>query len=272
MAIGDSTLASGVGRVVAVGLLVVGLGTPALAQGISVAEPGRVYVAPFVGGVWFGDLAKVSGRLVPPNGDLGDPPERIVNLTLGAQAAPLAGVTAGMAATRSLDIRFSAAFATTEFDLSGVSAGDGAVEAFGTLGGLSSLAVISLRVDMLWRLIGRGRPVSPYVAVGGGAVIYHMGDPADFFNLELLTGIHLFPRTSKTSVAPAVMVGLGTDVQLDGRVGLRFEIADVLSANGLESSDFEMSPRFVGLTTAEDVVHNFMITVGVAVGLGGGAR
>ncbi len=262
----------GVGRVVALGLLVFGLRAPVLAQGIPVAEPCRMYVVPFVGGVWFGDLGEVSGRLLPPNGDLGDPPERITNLTLGAQAARLAGVTAGMAATRSLEIRFSAAFATTEFDLSGVTAADGDVEAFGTLGGLSSLDVISLRVDVLWRLIERGHPVSPYVVVGGGTVIYDLGDPADFFNLEPLTGIRLFPQTSKTSVVPAGVVGLGMDVPLSGRVGLRFEIADALSANGLESSDFEMSPRFVGLATAEDVAHNFLITVGVAVVLGGGAR
>lgn len=73
-------------------------------------------------------------------------------------------------------------------------------------------------------------------------------------------------------MVPAGVVGLGMDVPLSGRVGMRFEIAHVLSANGLESSDFEMSPRFVGRSTAEDVVHNSLVTVGVAVALGGGAR
>ncbi len=262
----------GVGRVVALGLLVFGLRAPVLAQGTPVAEPGRMYLVPFVGRVWFGDLGEVSGRLVPPNGDLGDPPERIINLTLGAQAARLAGVAAGIKATRSLEIRISAAFATTEFDLSGVTAGDGDVEAFDTLGGLSSLDVISLRFDVLWRLIERGHPMSPYVVVGGGAVIYDMGDPADFFNLEPLTGIRLFPQTSRTSVVPAVVVALGMDVPLSGRVGLRFEIAEVLSANWVESSDFEMSPRFVGLTKAKRMAHNSLVTVGFAVALGGGAR
>ena len=140
---------SGVGRVVVLGSMVLAPGVPATAQGFPCIEPCRTYLVPFVGGGWLTDLGKVEGRLLPPGGDLGDPPERIINLTVGAQAAPLVGVAAGVAVTHSLGVRLTAAFAATEFDLSGVTAGAGDVEAFSTFGGLSSLDVIRLHLDSL---------------------------------------------------------------------------------------------------------------------------
>lgn len=263
---------SGWGGIIALGLLVLAGATPATAQVPPATERARIYLVPFVGGMWLSDLGKVEGRLLPPTGDLGDPPDRITNLTVGAQPALMAGFAAGLAVTRSLEIRLTAAFAATEFDLSGVTASGGDVEVFTTFGGLSRLTVISLHADLLWRLIDRRRPVSPYVAVGAGATIYDMDDPAGFFNVEPLTGIRLLPRTPRTSVAPAGVVGLGTDLRLGERTGLRFEIADVLSSNGLSDSDFEMSARFFGLAAADDVVHNVLVTVGVALALGGGER
>ena len=199
---------------------------PARAQELSCSQMGRICLAPFVGGLWLSDLAEVQGRLVPPGGDLGDPPERIINLTVGAQAAPSVGISAGLTVTRSLDVRLTGAFASTEFDLSGVTAGADDVESVTTFGGLSRLNVISVRADLMWKFVERPGLVSPYGVLGVGVMVYDMKDPADFFNVEPLTGVRLFPRTSRTGVAPALVVGLGTDLQLSERVGLRFEITD----------------------------------------------
>ena len=99
-------------------------------------------------------------------------------------------------------------------------------------------------------------------------MVYDLEDPADFFNVEPLTGIRLFPRTSRTGVAPALVVGFGTDLRVSERVALRFEITDAVSANPLDDSDFETSARFVGLAVTEDVVHNFLVALGVAVVVG----
>ncbi len=97
-----------------------------------------------------------------------------------------------------------------------------------------------------------------------GAAIYAMSDPADFFNVEPLTGVQLFPVESRTSVRAAGTIGAGADTMVGKRVSPRLEVSGLIGANPVSNLDFEPSAGFVGVAVAKGVVHNLEVVFGVS--------
>lgn len=250
-------------------LLVLGAPSGSAAQGIAGGLTGEstLDVWIFGGAMETLEVDAYRGQIIPASAPTSV--DRVVNLSVGARAAPTFGIAIGWAVSPHLDVRVTGTRARKGLDLTGVIAEtDASVPAVSTVGELAEMQVFVVHADLLWRLASRESTLSPYLFGGIGLDHSSFDDLSHASFLTPVTG--LVPRTGAPGVqggfSPAGAIGLGADLGLRDGVTLRLELTDHVASN--TSALFRT--RFArGIRDAPDWIHHPAVLVGAVVHLGG---
>jgi len=215
----------------------------------------------------FLDLAGTQlGGGVPPE------PVRLVNLTLTALAAPVAGLGVAWLPGGRFRLRLDVTATETRLDLYGISAApaETATEV-ATVGGVGEVQVGTASLDVQYRPGGESAALAPFVAVGAGVRYFRFGGLDEVDRLAPVTGLLLADASPRGVLTFGGVVAVGVDVGLAPGRRLRLELRDHVGTNPWSQGDFvKADGQFFReeIPGRPDLVHNVQVVIGLGVGPG----